>query len=144
MRGLFGSTENQTHLGLLLLRLGIGASFIVHGLPKLQAGPEGWAKYGKAVGNLGIDFGYQTFGLLAGIAEAGGGLLLILGLMTRLACVPLLLTMVVAASGHLARGEGFAGAAHAMEAGVVFLALLVSGAGRYSLDHKMSRPQSYS
>jgi putative oxidoreductase len=144
MRRLFGSTDNQVHLGLLLLRLGMGAAFIVHGVPKLQAGPEGWTKYGGAVGNFGIDFGHQAFGLMAGLAEAGGGLLLILGLLTRLACIPLILTMVVAATGHVMRGDGFSDYSHAVEAGVVFLALLVSGAGRYSLDNKLAGPRSWS
>ncbi len=143
MRRLFGSTENQFHLGLLILRLGIGAAFIAHGLPKLQAGPEGWARTGKAVGNLGIDFGHQVFGLMAGLAEGGGGLLIMLGLFTRFAAIPMLFTMIVALTGHLSKGQGFKDWAHAAEAGVVFLALLVTGAGRYSLDHKLSRPTSF-
>lgn len=144
MRRLFGSTDNQLNFGLLVLRLGIGAAFIVHGLPKLQAGPEGWAKTGHAVSNLGIDFGYQAFGLMAGLAEAGGGLLLILGLFTRLACIPMLITMIVATASALSHGEGFGGAAHPLEDGVVFLALLITGAGRYSLDHKLAGPPSWS
>lgn len=143
MRGFFASSDSQLNLGLLVLRIGIGAAFIAHGVPKLMGGPEGWARTGKAVGNLGIDFGYQAFGLAAGLAEAGGGLLIILGLFTRLACLPMLFTMIVAATGHLSRGEGFGGAAHAIEDGVVFLALLVMGAGRYSLDNKLSRPRSW-
>jgi putative oxidoreductase len=80
---------------------------------------------------------------MAGLAEAGGGLLLILGLFTRLACIPMLVTMIVALSGPLSRGEGFMGAAHALEDGVVFLALLITGAGRYSLDGKLAGPTSW-
>jgi putative oxidoreductase len=144
MRRLFGSTENQFQLGLLVLRLGIGAAFIAHGLPKVQAGADGWARTGKAVGNLGIDFGHQAFGLMAGLAEAGGGLLIMLGLFTRFACLPMLLTMIVATTSHLSRGEGFKDWSHAAESGVMFLAMLITGAGRYSLDHKLSRPTSYS
>src|SRR5687768_6111741 len=109
MRRLFGSTENQFHLGLLVLRIGIGAAFIAHGLPKLM-NSENWARLGSAVSKVGIDFGHETFGMLAGVSEAGGGLLLILGLFTRLACLPLLITMAVAAMTHLSRGEGFSGA----------------------------------
>src|SRR6266545_3109259 len=143
MRGLFRSTDGQLHFGLLVLRVGIGAAFIAHGLPKLQGGPEAWLKYGHAVGNLGIDFAHQTFGLMAGLAEAGGGLLLILGLFTRLACIPMLVTMIVAMSGPLVHGEGFVSAAHALEDGVVFLALLITGAGRFSLDAKLGGPTSW-
>ena len=143
MRRFFGSTDNQVHFGILVLRLGIGAAFIAHGVPKLQAGPEGWAKWGHAVSSLGIDFGYQTFGLLSGIAEAGGGLLLILGLLTRLACLPMLATMIVATAMALSSGQGFGGAAHAIEDGVVLLALLITGAGRYSIDNKLAGPPSW-
>lgn len=144
MRRLFASTDSQLHFGLLVLRLFIGAAFIAHGLPKLLGGPDRWTRLGGALGNFGIDFGHQAFGLLAGLAEAGGGLLLVLGLFTRLACIPLLITMIVAASQHLSRGEGFMGAAHAIEDGIIFLALLITGAGRYSLDRKLAGPQSWS
>ena len=37
----------KTHdLGLLLLRVGIGIMFTIHGYPKLIGGPEMWAKVG--------------------------------------------------------------------------------------------------
>lgn len=144
MRRLFGSTENQLHFGLLVLRLAIGAAFIAHGLPKLKAGPEGWVKIGGAVSNLGIDFGHQIFGLAAGLAEAGGGFLIAIGLLTRLACLPLLFTMIVATTRHLSGGEGFMGAAHAIEDGIIFLALLITGPGRYSVDAKLAGPPRWS
>ncbi|HTE50671.1 MAG TPA: DoxX family protein [Kofleriaceae bacterium] len=144
MRRLFGSSDSQIHLGLLVLRLGIGAAFMAHGIPKLRMGPEGWTQIGQAVGQLGVHSGYQVFGLLAGLAEAVGGLLLVLGLFTRLACIPMLFTMVVAITGHISGGEGFQGAAHAIEDGVVFLTLLITGAGRYSVDAKLAGPPSWS
>jgi putative oxidoreductase len=144
MRRFFRSTDNQLNLGLLVLRLGIGAAFIAHGYPKLRGGSALWERVGGAVGELGIDFGHQAFGLAAALAETGGGVLLILGLFTRLASVAMLGTMVVAVTGHLAGGEGFKGASHALEAGIVFLSLLIMGAGRFSLDHKLAgRPQSW-
>jgi putative oxidoreductase len=140
MPRFLGSSDRQAHLGLLIIRLGLGAAFIAHGLPKLMAGPEKWPQLGAAVSSFGIDVGHQVFGLAAGLAEAGGGLLLILGLLTRLVCIPLLFTMAVAVSFHLGRNEGFVGASHAVEAGVVFLALLIAGPGRYSLDGRMAGP----
>jgi putative oxidoreductase len=42
--------------------------------------------------------------------------------------------MAVAATMHLGRGDGLKGAAHAIELGIVFVGLLVIGAGRYSVD----------
>lgn len=144
MRRLFGSTDSQLHFGLLVLRLGIGAAFVAHGVPKLRLGPEGWTQLGQAVSQLGIHSGYQVFGILAGLAEAVGGLFLALGLLTRLVCVPMLFTMIVAIAGHYARGEGFMGASHAIEVGIVLLALLITGAGRYSMDARLAGPPRWS
>ena len=121
--------------GLLLLRVGLGLMFaFVHGWPKLLGGAPTWKKLGAAMGNFGIHFAPEVWGLLAALAEFGGGILLILGLLFRPACAALAFTMVVAATMHF-RAEGtFFAAAHAIELGVVFLALLFVGPGRYSLD----------
>lgn len=132
--------DGRADLGLLVLRLGIGFMFLGHGVPKLLGGPERWTAVGSALGRFGIDGGYQVFGLLAGLAEAGGGALLMLGLFTRLACIPLVATMAVAAGRHLADGDAWnKGASHAIEAGIVFAALFVLGAGRYSADAVIRR-----
>jgi putative oxidoreductase len=120
--------------GLLLLRVGLGAMFLWHGLPKLLGGPELWAMVGSALGNFGITFAPAFWGLLAALAEAGGGLLLILGLAVRPAALSMFGTMIVAATMHLANGEGLKGASHAIEVGIVFAALVFIGAGRFSLD----------
>ena len=42
--------------GLLILRIGLGAAFMIHGLPKLTDGPKLWASLGKSMGLIGIDF----------------------------------------------------------------------------------------
>ena len=34
-------------LGLLLLRIGLGVVFVVHGFPKLAGGPAAWAGLGR-------------------------------------------------------------------------------------------------
>lgn len=122
-------------LGLLALRLGVGFFFFyVHGLPKLMAGPELWAKLGGAMGNLGINFAPVFWGFLAASAECLGGLFLMLGLLTRPAAAVLCFNMLVATVMHLSSGDGLKGASHAAESLFVFLALLLAGAGRYSAD----------
>jgi putative oxidoreductase len=123
-------------LGLLILRLGLGVMFIVHGGPKLMGGPEMWTGVGSAMGNFGVTAVPAFWGFMAAFAEAGGGVLLILGLFTRPACILLLITMVVAARHHLAKGDGLAGASHAIESAVVFLSLIVIGPGKYSIDRE--------
>lgn len=120
--------------GLLLLRVGLGVMFVMHGWPKLAGGAATWEKLGAATAHLGIDFWPTAFGFAASISEFGGGILLALGLLFRPACVALAGTMAVATMSHLAKGDGVMGASHAIEVGTVFLGLLFIGPGAYSID----------
>jgi putative oxidoreductase len=131
---LFSSLSKYTDLGLLFLRIVFGCMFLFYGAPMLFGGPQKWAQAGQAMGNLGINFAWGFWGFMAGLAEFGGGICLILGLFFRPACFFLMITMIVAARMHLAKGEGVFGAAHAIEDGVVFLSLIFIGPGKYSLD----------
>ena len=131
---ILNSLNRFRDLGLLVLRVGLGGMFIYHGLPKLLAGPALWAQLGTATGTLGIHFLPVFWGFMAAAAEGIGGLLLLLGLLTRPACLIMFINMVVAASFHLGKGDGLGIASHAIEAGIVFLSLVLIGPGRYSLD----------
>ncbi|WP_242916797.1 DoxX family protein [Pontibacter liquoris] len=122
-------------LGILILRLGVGLAFILHGWPKLAGGQEHWEQIGKVMQVVGIDFAPAFWGFMAGFSEAVGGLLLVLGLFFRPACVLLLLTMLVAITNHIAGGDDFNGYSHALEAAILFLSLLFIGPGKYSLDY---------
>ena len=122
--------------GLLILRIGIGTMFILHGYPKLVNGPEGWANVGKAMQHIGIDFFHPLWGFLAGAAETFGGFLLILGLAFRPVCLALTFTMIIAAINHISGGDGISGASHAIEAAILFFSLILIGPGKYSVDKK--------
>ena len=74
-------------VGLLLLRLVMGAAFLFHGWPKIQ-NPLGWM--GPECTVPGI------LQALAALAEFGGGMALIVGLLTRLASLGIAAVMVVA------------------------------------------------
>ena len=124
-------------LGLLLLRIGLGVVFVVHGFPKLAGGPAAWAGLGGVMGAVGLDFAPAFWGFLAAIAEFGGGLLLAAGLWFRVACFGLLITMIMATVMHLTKGDGFNGYSHALESAFVFLGLLFAGPGKYSLDERL-------
>jgi putative oxidoreductase len=82
---------------------------------------------------LGITFWPAFWGFVAALAEFGGGILLMLGLLFRPALTLLLGTMAVAALGHIS-GQIDGGPWHATEMATVFVALLLTGPGRYSLD----------
>ena len=124
-------------LGLLLLRIGLGVVFVVHGFPKLAGGPAAWAGLGGVMGAVGLNFAPAFWGFLAAIAEFGGGLLLAAGLWFRVACFGLLITMIMATVMHLTKGDGFSGYSHALESAFVFLGLLFAGPGKYSLDERL-------
>jgi putative oxidoreductase len=124
-------------IGLLILRIGIGGMFIFHGFPKILGGPGNWEKLGLAMATFGIQFMPAFWGFMSAFAEFFGGILIILGLFFRPACILLTINMTVATSMHLSRGDGLGGASHAIEDGIVFLSLILIGPGKYSLDETL-------
>ncbi len=120
-------------LGLLGIRLAMGAAFILHGLPKIQA-PMNWM--GDSIP------GFLQF--LAALSEFGGGIALILGVLTPLACMGLICTMLVAMfMVHIPAGHPFVSSdgGPTYELALVYLAsslgLLMLGPGAYSLDARL-------
>lgn len=81
----------QTSVAMLLVRLVMGLAFILHGWGKIQA-PMSWMPPEAGVPAI-LQF-------LAALSEFGGGIALILGLLTRLATVGLFCTMLVATILH--------------------------------------------
>lgn len=132
-----GSRRNAFHTGLLILRIGIGTMFIVHGAPKLLGGPERWERIGSNMKYLGVEFLPAFWGFMAGFAEAVGGLCLILGIFYIPACILLTITMIVATIRHLAQGDSITGASHAIEAGILFFSLIFIGSGKYRISKKL-------
>lgn len=128
------SQWSSTDLALLVLRVGIGVSFVfVYGAGKMFGGPEQWAGLGQNMAVLGITFWPTFWGFMAALAEFAGGILLMLGLLFRPALMLLLGTMAVAALGHIS-GQIDGGPWHATEMATVFVTLLLTGPGRYSVD----------
>lgn len=122
--------------GILLLRLGIGVMFIIHGFPKLAGGPDGWTRLGGSMKVIGINFLPIFWGFMAAATETFGGFLVIVGLFYRPACILLAFTMIIAALVHFGKGDGLGGASHAIELGIVFFSLIFIGPGKYSVDKK--------
>ena len=133
---IFSSLGKYKDAGLLLLRVGLGAMFIMHGWPKIIGGPEMWQGLGGAMANLGVTAVPVVWGFLAALSEFGGGICLVLGFVFRPACLLMLFTMIVATIHHLKAGDGVATASHAIEDGVAFLAMFLLGPGKYSVDGK--------
>jgi putative oxidoreductase len=123
-------------LGLLIIRVGLGAMFIFHGYPKLMGGPEGWAGLGASTKFIGITFAPVFWGFMAALVETLGGFLVVIGLAFRPVCALLVFNLVVAAAMHLGKGDGLQGAAHAIEDAIMFAGLFFIGPGKYSVDKK--------
>src|SRR6476659_3782161 len=122
----------------LALRLPIGIIFVAHGAQKLFGafGGYGLEGTGQFMASLGLTPGY-LMALLAGSAEFFGGLALLFGVLVRPAAAALAVAMLVAIfSVHIDKGlfvdkNGYEYALALLAASV---ALLISGAGRLSLD----------
>ncbi|MBB2483489.1 DoxX family protein [Bacillus sp. APMAM] len=84
-------------LGLLLIRVILGASFAAHGSQKLFGwfGGHGLAGTGGFFESIGITPG-KTMAFLAGLGELVGGLLFAFGLLTPIGTILIALTMIVA------------------------------------------------
>ncbi|MDD4777476.1 MAG: DoxX family protein [Fermentimonas sp.] len=129
--------EKLLNIGWLILRVGIGISIFLHGLPKIMGGSETWAMVGSTMSNFGIDSGHAFWGLIAALAETVGGLLFALGFLFRPAAIVLTGTMIVALITHLSMGDNFMVFGHALDLLIVFAGSIFIGAGKYSLDSKL-------
>jgi putative oxidoreductase len=118
---------------LLLLRLMAGIGMLTHGYPKLQKLISGDMSFGDPLG-----VGEETSLILAVLAEFLCSLLVVLGLFTRLAVIPLIVTMsVVVFIVH--SGDGFGKQEKALMYLVMYLVLLVAGSGKFSIDKLMAK-----
>jgi putative oxidoreductase len=121
--------------GLLLLRVFVGGSFFGHGTQKLFGwfggyGPQGT---GGFFASQGFRPGVQM-AVLAGIAEAGGGTLLALGLLTPLACAAIGVVMLNAIFAVTLKRGFMLGSEIELTYLVTVISLAAIGPGRFSLD----------
>jgi len=132
---IFSRFENYKNSGLLIMRVGLGAMMIVHGLPKINGGPNTWTNLGLSMGHVGIHFMPMFWGFMCAITETIGGLFCILGLWFRLVSMFMIINFIVAAVSHLSEaGATVAEASHAIELAFVFFGLMFTGPGRFSVD----------
>ena len=117
-------------IGLLLVRLMAGGMMLTHGIPKLL----------RFFGDDPIKFA-DPFGLgpvislsLAVFAEVICSVLIIIGFKTRLATIPLMLTMLTAAF-YAHWNDPFGRKELPLLYFTVFVAILIFGAGKYALDN---------
>ncbi len=131
------TTTDARDVGLLALRVGIGTTLFAHGTQKLFGwfgghGLDGTSKFFESVGFAPG----RPNAVLAGLGEAGGGALLMLGLGTPAAGAAAAGTMAVAASMH--KDNGFfaqdGGYEYPAMLSLTAAALALGGPGQLSLD----------
>ena len=132
---------------VILIRLAVGAVFLTEGIQKFLF-PDA-----LGVGRF-IKIGIPSPEIMApfvGVVEIVGGVLLLAGFLTRLAAMPLIIDMLVAITTTklpILQKSGFWAMAHearvdyAMLLGCIFL--LITGAGRWSLDAGLTRGAEHS
>ncbi len=125
------SSARRTDIALLLLRLAFGGTMVLfHGWPKLERILAGDPKFGDPIG-LGPELSLY----LVTFAEFLCAILVTLGLFTRLALLPLIFAMGVAFFvAHW--GDPFNKMYGSFSYLISFIALLLTGPGRYSLDEQ--------
>ena len=132
-----GETSNRTSLALLIARIGIATLMLTHGIPKLLTLFSGAPVQFPAVLGMSAEVSLAW----AVFAELLCSLFILAGLATRLAVVPLAITMLVAvliihAADPLAVKEP------ALQYLLVYAVLFVAGSGKYSVDNFLQRKKA--
>lgn len=133
---LFSPTSwsaNASDWASLILRLTLGLLMLSHGIPKLMKLLNGTMEFGDPIG-----IGVPASLTLTVFAEVVCSLLIVIGLWTRLALIPLIITMAVAVFiVHINDDLG------TMESALMYLlcyvALFLLGSGTYSMDAVLKR-----
>ena len=131
MKKVFGRfIDGRGAIGLLVVRFVFGLGLMLHGLPKTKS-PFSWMGADATVPGI-LQF-------LAVFSEVGGGLALIIGLLTPIAAFGIVCTMLFAIfSVHLANGDPFVGKGGSYESAAGYFAaallILLAGPGKLSLD----------
>jgi len=132
LKYLFGINQSAATIdvALLVLRVAIGMLMQNHGIPKIR----------KLISPEPIHF-FSTFGLseknsliAAAFVEVFFSSLLIFGLVTRIAVIPLLLTMMIAAF-HTLKSHSFDKKELPIMYLLIYITILLSGSGKFSLDY---------
>lgn len=121
-------------LGLLIIRIVLGACFIVHGILKFMGGTPALEQVGKSLTFFGINDFHLIFGVIAATFEIVGGILVLLGAQFRVGVLLILFVLLMAFSTTFLTTPTFMQYAWPLELFAVFFGLLFIGPGAYSVD----------
>ena len=124
-------TPPLNDFGLLIVRLLAGGMMLTHGIPKIgRLLGEGPVKFADPFG-----FGPEISLGMAIFAEVICAILIMIGFKTRLATIPLMATMLVAAF-YAHWNDPFGKKELPLLYFSVFLGILIWGAGKFALESK--------
>ena len=124
----------KTDIALLIARVGIAALMLTHGIPKLMMLFSGAPIQFPPVFGMSAEFSL----VLTVLAEVFGSIFLLAGLFTRLAVIPLIGTMLVAAL-LIHSADPLSAKEPALLYLTTYLVLLFAGAGKYSVDYLLQK-----
>jgi putative oxidoreductase len=136
MKNIFKTSlpGDSGHIALLIFRVLVAAFMLTHGLPKFQKLLSG--EEIQFINPYGL--GVTTSFILAIFAEFFCSILVMLGLATRLAVIPLMITMATAVV--FAHGaDPFGTKEKPLLFLLIFALLFVFGPGRYSIDRSIEK-----
>lgn len=123
------NTSSRTgNAGLLLMRMSLALLMLTHGVAKMNGYEALAATFPDPIG-----LGSTASLILILLAEVGCSVLILAGLCTRLATLPLIFGMIVAAFVQHG-GDPFVQKELSVLYLLMFVVLLLLGAGKYSLD----------
>ena len=119
------------NLALLVVRIAVSSLMLTHGGPKFMRLLDGNLKFGDPIG-LGPELSF----VLVVFAEFFCSIFIIVGLGTRLAIFPLLITMLVALLVRHGADPIF-DHVNILTYIITYVILFFTGSGKYSLDYKL-------
>ena len=120
--------KNLPDLGLLVLRIGFAGMMLTHGIPKINSLFESPIKFADPIG-----LGETTSLILTIIGEVVAPILILVGFKTKLASIPAIITMFVAAF-IVHASDPIDVKEKALLYLFSFLVVFFTGAGKYSID----------
>ena len=134
--------DRSVDLALLVLRIVLGIIMMAHGLQKMGVVPGGAATIGEQIDTF-AKMGFPAWlGYLAIIAEAAGGLGVLIGLFGRLAAFGIAVDLFVAiVKVHISNGLFTANGGFEFPLALfsIAAALMFTGMGKVSIDAILSR-----
>ena len=132
------SEDRKINFGLLMMRAGLAAVLLIHCLQPLFAGAAAWQRIGTPLGFINIGLPPAFLGLVVLLMEALGAVSLLFGYFFRIACILLTVLFGLYFFNYFRVGYHTL-MLWSIGLATVFLGMLYTGPGRYSIAVKLEK-----